>query len=143
MVKTQPHAWLKLSRWFRITLVIASLLWFFWLGIEDPGTITVLILAAVILTPIAIWSFNRYIAPWPRSGARRFAAILILGLLSGIVIAPLAILLMAVKTSLHNHVVPDFTRADVIEVIDSAPAWTLGALLLAAAGALFERVSAK
>jgi hypothetical protein len=65
-------------------------------------------------------------------------SILLVGLLGGLLIAPTAILLMAVKTSLHNHVIPDYNRSDVIKVLYSAPAWTIGAVLLAAAGAVYD-----
>jgi len=136
-------AGVKRNRWFRIALAIAGVLWFIWLGIEDPGAITVLLLAVAILSPVAIMGFHRYVAPWPRSEARRFTAIVLVGLLSGLLVTPTAILLMAVKTSLHNHAVPDFTRADVIDVLYSTPAWALGALMLGAAGAVYDRTRAE
>jgi hypothetical protein len=130
------------NRWFRLTLGIAAAFWFVWLGVEDQGTITVLLLAAAMITPMALLGYQHLIAPLPHVGKRRFVSILFVGLLGGLLIAPMAILLMAVKTSLHNHGIPDFSRTEVINVLYSTPAWTVGALLLAAAGALYDRVQA-
>ncbi len=136
------HASAETKRWFRVTLAVAGAFWFIWLGVEDPGVITVLLLAMILILPAAIYVFYRRISRMRAPGSRRFLAIIAMGFFGGLLIAPLAILLMAVKTSLHSHIYPDFTRADVILVLESAPAWTLAALLLAAAGALYDRAQA-
>jgi hypothetical protein len=126
-------------RWFRLGLVGLVVLWFVWIGIEDTGLFTVLLMAAALLIAAAVAVYMRQNERLPQSGKQRFAAILLIGLASGTLITPTAVLLMAIKISLHNHIVPDFTRRDITAVLESTPAWVLGALLLSSAGALYDR----
>jgi hypothetical protein len=126
-------------RWFRLGLVGLVVLWFVWIGIEDTGLFTVLLMAAALLIAAAVAVYMRQNERLPQSGKQRFAAILLIGLASGTLITPTAVLLMAIKISLHNHIVPDFTRRDIAAVLESTPAWVLGALLLSSAGALYDR----
>jgi hypothetical protein len=126
-------------RWFRLGLVGLVVLWFVWIGIEDTGLFTVLLMAAALLIAAAVAVYMRQNERLPQSGKQRFAAILLIGLASGTLITPTAVLLMAIKISLHNHAVPDFTRRDITAVLESTPAWVLGALLLSSAGALYDR----
>ncbi len=45
------------------------------------------------------------------------------GLLGGAATAPVALLLMAIKTGLHGHSVPDYTSAQMMAVLISFPVW--------------------
>lgn len=126
-------------RWSRLGLVGLVVLWFVWIGIEDTGLFTVLVMAAALLIAAAVAVYMRQNERLPQSGKQRFTAILLIGLASGVLITPTAVLLMAIKISLHNHIVPDFTRRDITAVLESTPAWVLGALLLSSAGALYDR----
>lgn len=126
--------------WIRIGWSLAGVLWFAWIGIEDPSTFTVQIMASALLLALTITGFQRVSTRMLQSGQRRFIAIILIGFVYGLLITPTTTVLMAVKTSLHSHVVPDFTRGDVIQVLYSTPAWVMGCSMLAAAGALFEKV---
>ncbi len=128
------------SMWTRITLIVAGALWFVWIGIEDQSTIAVLIMAAIVVLALLSAGLEQYFLRTNGSQGRRVTVILLSGTLGGLLVTPLAVLLMAVKVSLHNHAVPDFSRLDVIQVLYSTPAWVLGMLMLSAAAALYDRL---
>jgi hypothetical protein len=130
-------------RWTRITLAVTGVLWFIWIGIEDQSPISVLIMAVIMIMALLTASLERYFSRLPESAARRFMVIVTSGLMGGLLVTPVAVLLMAVKVSLHNHSVPDFSRLDVIQVLYSTPAWALGMLMLSAAVALYDRIRSK
>jgi hypothetical protein len=127
--------------YIRAGFVILGLLWFIWIGIEDPGPGTVLFMAAAALSVFGAAVYGSLSSRLPRTSALRFASLMFMGLLVGLLVTPGAVLLMAVKTSLHNHAAPDFTRSDVLRVLASTPAWSLGGLLLSTAAAILERVT--
>lgn len=135
--KNQPRN--ERPGWIRFAPIMLGAVWFVWIGIEDRGLIAVLLLSAASLTVLILAIQPKIRTRLPRSGKARSAAILSVGLAAGLLVTPTAILLMAVKTSLHSHVPPDFNRTDLMHVLDSTPAWALGALLLAAAAALYDR----
>ncbi|MGD8632635.1 MAG: hypothetical protein PVF85_03635 [Anaerolineales bacterium] len=126
--------------WTRFAPIILGVLWFVWIGIEDRGTTTVLLVSAASLTAIAAAIQPGMLRRLPHSRAGRSAAILLVGLVAGLLVTPTAVLLMAVKLSLHNHLPPDFNRADMVQVLGSTPAWAIGALLLAAAAVLYDYI---
>jgi hypothetical protein len=128
--------------WARIGWGVAGALWFVWIGIEDPSVLTVLILSATFLSALAVTVYQRRIKHMSRSRPLRSVTILVAGFLGGLLVTPIAVVLMAVKISLHNHVLPDFSCTDVIQVLSSTPAWGIGALMLSAAGALLDRMRA-
>jgi hypothetical protein len=123
----------------RLGLVSLLVLWFVWIGIEDSSLFTVLLMSAALLSAAAVAVFVKLNERPSQSKRLRFVSILLIGLACGMLITPTAVLLMAIKTSLHNHIVPDFTRRDIVDVLERTPAWVLGALLLSTAGALFDR----
>ena len=53
---------------------------------------------------------------------------------------PMAALSMLVKVSLHGHVPPDFSTADVLAVIGRTPIWAGAGALMGFAVALFRWV---
>lgn len=126
--------------WIRSAWLIAFVLWFIWIGLEDRSSVTVLIMSAAPILAVGITLYIRRVMRLPGPGARRFGTILLLGLVGGLLVTPTAVVLMAVKIALHNHALPEFTRGDVNRVLSSTPAWTLGAFMLGAAGALIDHM---
>lgn len=53
----------------------------------------------------------------------------VLGFIGGMTVAPLAVVLMTIKVSLHSHPIPDFNAADVRAVLGRIPAWCLAGML--------------
>lgn len=124
----------------RLAWLLAGLFWLAWLGYEDRGLTAVVLLAGCLGAALGLTAWARWgevSAGW-RPAAVRGA---LLGALAGASVAPLAALLILVKTSLHTHPVPDFTAADLGRVLEVWPAWTGAGLLagLAGAGLAVER----
>lgn len=118
----------------RLAWFLTGLFWLAWLGYEDRGLTAVVLLAGCIgaASGLSAWMRRRAVRAGRWSAWMRGA---LLGALAGRSVAPLAALLILVKTSLHAHPVPDFTAADLGRVLDVWPAWTGAGLLVGLAGA--------
>ena len=55
---------------------------------------------------------------------------LVTGILVGLAIAPLTILLMAIKTGIHAHPIPDYSYEQIFTVISRIPVWVISGLLI-------------
>jgi hypothetical protein len=101
----------------RIIAIITSIVVLLWLPVEDDHEWTVLILAVAISGLIGIrFLLGTYV------NKKRFLHIYaITGLFTGLVISPITIGLMAFKTGLHGHDVPDFTPDQIQTVLWLAP----------------------
>ena len=118
----------------RVAWFLTGLFWLAWLGIEDRGLTAVVLLAGCLGAASGLSAWQR----WRADQAGRWSAWVrgaVLGGLAGASVAPLAALLILVKTSLHAHPVPDFTAADLGRVLAVWPAWTGAGLLAGLAGA--------
>jgi len=111
----------------------ASLL--FWLPIEDSGDRWVLLFSAAISTLIAAQCWLQLIG---RFGKRGYWLVLS-GLLAGILVTPVAVLLMALKTGLHGHQGPDFSGDQIMAVLVRTPVWIVSGFLAGAGLEIFWR----
>ena len=113
----------------RIAWLITGILWFIWIGYEDRGVTSVLLVALTIV--IAFGMTMVYRAPDLMMGGN-LARPLLLGLGAGLSIPILTSLLMLVKISLHDHPIPDFSVDDSVQVLGLLPIWGLIGLLVGA-----------
>lgn len=112
-------------------LILAAIL--AWLPFEDTQPAWSLLLAAALNAVLAVyWLSQMSLAPLWMPG---------LGALLGAAVPLMAIILMLVKTGLHGHSAPDFTWQDLSSVLQSAPGWLLGGLLLGIGAALQHAAS--
>ena len=100
-----------------------------WLPIEDTQLFAVILFATFIAALAGaqlaqIFQLRPFIQRLPP--AVRWG---LWALIAGILIAPLAVLLMALKTGLHGHSRPDFTADQVLNVLRRAPIFMLSATL--------------
>lgn len=103
---------LSLLSWKWPVLVTIALI-FIWLPFEDT-TILVPLFLALPISGLVVWvCFHRFQLDYVHCGV-----------VGGLVMAPIAVLLMAFKTGVHGHEVADFTARQILSVIKSAPAWT-------------------
>jgi hypothetical protein len=120
-----------------LSLLLGALV-LFWLPIEDTSIRAPLLLAAAASTLLALHTYYRL-----RSGRSRGAAggTIVLAGLAGLAVGPLAVLLMVFKSGLHGHGFPDFSPAELLQVLQDTPRWTLAGLLIGAllAAALWGR----
>jgi len=91
---------------------------FIWLPLEDNTILIPLLLALPISGLVAWLSYHRFHFGYVRCG-----------MMGGLVIAPIALLLIAFKTGVHGHDIADFTARQILSVINSTPAWTLAGSL--------------
>jgi len=114
----------------RATWAFSGLLWFFWLGYEDRSLTSVMLVAVAIIIAASITIFFRTIWSREAPGSRGFFWTILLGLVAGLSVAPTTVLLVAVKISLHDHPIPDFTVLDMVSVLNRMPIWGLIGLLI-------------
>jgi hypothetical protein len=92
---------------------------------------------------ICAWLAARLLMIFHLTGARQLALCVLVGTLAGLMVAPLALLLMAFKTGLHGHGTPDFTPAQVQAVLLYSPAWGGSGLLLGLGSGLWRIANCK
>ncbi len=102
----------------------------FWAGLEDASVAPVVALGAITA---ALTFGHALLARW-RSGslnAGEWCVWMILGGAgAGMGAALAAILLMAIKVSLHSHNYPDYSPTAVVGLFTRAPQWGLAGLLI-------------
>jgi len=102
----------------------------FWAGLEDTNIAPVAALGAIT----AALAFGHALLARSRSGAfkagERFVWMILGGACAGMGAALCAILLMAIKVSLHSHNTPDYSPTAVIGLFTRAPQWGLAGLLI-------------
>jgi len=123
------------QRWLRYYTIFLGILLLIWFPFEDSNENLATAFAAAISLGLAFHITVRRFPDQPASLLKH----LLLGSGFGLAIAPLAFLLMAIKTGLHGHSVPDFTSAQVIAVFLRAPVWGLGGLLIGLGAGLWRR----
>jgi hypothetical protein len=125
-----------LTRWLRLAGLALGIGFFLWLPFEDLDILWPLVFAALII----LWLAARLWLSLPKHLAARWAALPLLGTLAGLLVAPLALFLMAVKTGVHGHSGPDFSGSQIIATLARTPYWTLAGLLLGGGLALWRKV---
>jgi hypothetical protein len=108
------------TRSLRLLAILFGIIVLVWVSLEDQSVTWVILFAAAICLLAAALS----LASSPRSDAGKgWLVYLLAGLLGGAATPPVAVLLMAIKTGLHGHSVPDYTPAQIIAVLTSFPIW--------------------
>lgn len=109
----------------RYLAILLGMVFFLWLPFEDTsesiallgGILTSTWLAAVFLTK----------KQEPQTNLLNYV---LAGSLAGILVTPITLLLMVLKTGLHAHVEPDFTYPQIVSVVQRTPIWLIGGFLV-------------
>lgn len=123
------------TRQTRLLAILLGIILMAWVTLEDQS-VTLALLFAVAICMLAA-------AEWLASSTRLstekgWLAYPLAGLVSGAATAPIALVLMAVKTGLHGHT-PDYTPAQMSAVLTSFPIWAgAGAFIGLGAGIWFK-----
>lgn len=128
---------LKKDLGLRISAFALGIIVLVWLTIEDENTLWVVIISVAISLWAAAWVLVK-----PLIGEKRI--ILrhsLVGIGVGLAMAPLAILLMALKTSIHGHASPDFTVPQMQEVLSRTPFFALSGFLVGIGSGLWRLAS--
>lgn len=112
--------------WLRFLAFLLGVYLLLWLPVEDGNVTRVLFSAAAVNA----WLALRYIVRLPASAKNGLIRHLLVGLLAGLAVTPMALFLMAFKTGIHGHESPDFTAEQILAVIYGTPIWGCAGLLL-------------
>ncbi|MFU8772815.1 MAG: hypothetical protein ACNA8H_10400 [Anaerolineales bacterium] len=110
----------------RIAAMLIAAFFFIWLPFEDVDVRAVVLLAIAICA----WIGVRILIRPANKGKISIAYQALIGLLCGFGISPVAVGLMAVKTGLHGHPLPDFTPEQIYTVIWLSPYFGISGLLI-------------
>lgn len=130
----------QLNRLRFLAMLVLGFAIVFWLGREDDSVRPV-IAHALPAAGLATWLLTEAVQQRLQpAGVARSVLWAGLGAFGGVLAALIAWLLMAIKTSLHAHIYPDYTIADLLFVLRQLPLWVaagglagLGVSLMAAA----------
>jgi hypothetical protein len=118
-------------RWVvRFAWVVAAPAWLVWLAYEDRDLGTVMGMSALVCVAFALTAVARWRAGKLVERRRWLLESMGIGLLSGLLVAPVAALLILVKISLHSHGTPDFTSGDIADVMNRVAVWALAGVLI-------------
>jgi len=118
----------------RLSGLILGVLVLVWLPFEDHSPLGAISLAAGICTWLAVRALWTTI-PSSRQVWGRYALV---GAVAGLGVAPLALLLMAMKTGLHAHTTPDYTAVQLQSTIERILIFGVSGLLVGLGGAVWR-----
>ena len=118
----------------RISGLLLGIIVLVWVPIEEQSELGVLVISAAICTWAAIWILAKPIV----SNKQLILRHSVVGAGAGLVIAPLAILLMAFKSGIHGHEAPDFTVAQMQFVLSRTPFLVLSGALVGLGSGLWR-----
>lgn len=126
MMLRLPHV----RRLILIATALDAVAILFWAGLEDTNIALVVTLGTITATLV----FGHALLARSRSGDFKagewFLWMILGGACAGVGAALCAILLMAIKVSLHSHTYPDYSPSAVIGIFSRAPQWGLAGLLI-------------
>ena len=95
----------KKKTWLRLAGFLIGVVVLVWLAVEENNETGVLLISGLICTWGGVWLLYKT----ETVGRHMIFRYILVGGGAGLLLAPLAILLMAIKTSIHGHGSPDFT----------------------------------
>jgi hypothetical protein len=118
----------------RLLALALGIVLLLWLPIEDVSEQSVVVFAALV----SAWLALRYWLMVQTGEIRYWRRHLLVGALTGLLVTPLALFLMALKTGLHGHNTPDFTLEQMQAVLYRTPIWVFVGLLFGLGVALLR-----
>ena len=120
--------------WLRLTALLLGFGILIWLPVEDQSELGVLIASGAICTFIAV---RFLITPRPNDRQLIIRHVLV-GSGVGLILAPMAIILMAFKSGIHGHGTPDFSVAQIQSVLSRIPFFILSGFLIGLGSGIFR-----
>jgi hypothetical protein len=136
---SSPHDSSPLRWTSRLIWLLVGAVFLIWIGVEGDAIWPVLLLAAGVSGAAGLsWLLRRQAA----TGKPTHPTLVVFaGALAGVATSPIAVLLILIKTSLHDHPMPDFAPADLLAILYAGPAWALAGLCIG--GAIVLGLSAR
>jgi hypothetical protein len=110
--------------------MLTGFLIFIWVGIEDRSSVGPVLVGGMIALSLSTNIGQRLAKIQNVRSIGRPGHYVLTGLVAGALAMPLAALAMLVIVSLHGHVPPDFTAAQVLDVLAHTPVWTMAGSLI-------------
>jgi hypothetical protein len=127
----------KRALWFVIGVIVLI-----WIGYEDRTTIGPTLMGVLIAGGLSFPLYDRLARiRWTALQQRGWASFLT-GLTAGTLAMPIATLAMLVKVSIHSHMPPEFTSAQVLAVLGRTLIWASAGSLIGISAALWHRIRA-
>lgn len=126
--------------WMRFLFILIGIALLLWLPVEERGVSGALVFAAGIslLGVLSLlWKFEHATGE-RRSVRQRVLYYGALGAGGGVMVSLIAMLLLAFKTGIHAHGLPDYSAEQVAAILRQTPAWTLTGLALGLVGAVLR-----
>lgn len=124
----------KSRTWLKLSGLLLGIVVLVWLPVEESSQVGVLVIAGLVCTWGAIWLLLRI----GYSGKHTLLRHIVIGGGAGLLLVPLAILLMAIKTGIHGHGTPDYTLDQMQDLLSRMPFFALGGVLLGAGSGLLR-----
>lgn len=112
--------------WWRLTGFLLGAGFLIWVPFEDVNELGVLIFSGAICA----WTAARILIAPTLDNKQPILRHILVGIGAGLVIAPLAVLLMAFKSGVHGHAAPDFTVDQMVTVLSRGPYFILSGFLV-------------
>jgi len=119
----------RYRRLSRAAWILTGLLGLAWIGVEDRGLTAVITLAWMIALS-SLLTVRARRGSWVLQGAA-----------AGVLVAPIAAVLILLKVGLHAHPLPDFSSNQVASLLARMPVWAAAGGILGAGAALIERAA--
>lgn len=110
----------------RISALLLGIIVLIWLTIEDENTIGVVLISGALCLWTALWVLIRPVEGGTKIILRHSLA----GIGTGLAVAPVALLLMALKSGIHGHGTPEFSIAQMQAILSRTPFFALSGLLV-------------
>jgi hypothetical protein len=120
--------------WSRLSALILGFGILIWLPVEDQSELAVLIASSAI----CIWIAARLLITPPETDRQLILRHALVGSGAGLILAPIAIILMAVKSGIHGHGTPDFSIGQIQSVISRIPFFVLSGFLIGLGSGTFR-----
>jgi len=106
--------------WLRFLALGVGVYTLFWLPVEDTNEIAAIVTAFLI---VGVFTLNTILRSQPTKNTTWYTLI---GGLAGLAIIPVALLLIAFKTGLHDHGIPEISTERILSAIRKTPIFILG-----------------
>ena len=129
----------KKRTWLRFAGLLLAIGIMVWLPIEESSELGVLVVSGLICIWGGIWLLTK-------TGVDDKHLILrhiLVGFGAGLLVAPVAILLMAIKSGIHGHGSPDFTVSQMQNVLSRVPYFALGGVLVGTGSGMLQIMQRK
>jgi hypothetical protein len=120
--------------WLRITGLILGIGVLVWLPVGERSELGVLVISGAICTLSAIWLLIKPVL----NNKQLIMRNILVGTGAGLILAPLVILLMALKSGIHGHGTPDFTINQMQDILSRIPYFVLSGFLVGVGSGLWR-----